>query len=233
MATKKTKQTGKSSKTQAKAGKQGKKPVQKQAASRAKAVKKVPSIPTSPLIEVRNSPIHGRGVYAKTRIVKGGRVIEYLGDRVSHAEADRRYEIKDNDDGHTFLFIVDNRTVIDAGVGGNEARFINHGCSPNCETVTEDRRIFIEATRTMKPGEELCYDYQLVWESTDDPEDLKLYDCRCGAKNCRGTMLDPVPLDKAKQAAKAKKKTKAKTKPKTNSKTKTKPKTKTAARKKK
>lgn len=218
MATKKTKQTGKSSKTQAKAGKQGKKPVQKKAASRAKAVKKVPSIPTSPLIEVRNSPIHGRGVYAKTRIVKGGRVIEYLGDRVSHAEADRRYEIKDNDDGHTFLFIVDNRTVIDAGVGGNEARFINHGCSPNCETVTEDRRIFIEATRTMKPGEELCYDYQLVWESTDDPEDLKLYDCRCGAKNCRGTMLDPVPLDKAKQAAKAKKKSKSKAKSKAKTK---------------
>ena len=218
MATKKTKQTGKSSKTQAKAGKQGKKPVQKKAASRAKAVKKVPSIPTSPLIEVRNSPIHGRGVYAKTRIVKGGRVIEYLGDRVSHAEADRRYELKDNDDGHTFLFIVDNRTVIDAGVGGNEARFINHGCSPNCETVTEDRRIFIEATRTIKPGEELCYDYQLVWESTDDPEDLKLYDCRCGAKNCRGTMLDPVPLDKAKQAEKAKKKSKKKSKTKSKSK---------------
>ena len=203
MATKKTKQTGKSSKPQAKAGKQGKKPVQKKAASRAKAVKKVPSIPTSPLIEVRNSPIHGRGVYAKTRIVKGGRVIEYLGD---------------NDDGHTFLFIVDNRTVIDAGVGGNEARFINHGCSPNCETVTEDRRIFIEATRTIKPGEELCYDYQLVWESTDDPEDLKLYDCRCGAKNCRGTMLDPVPLDKAKQAEKAKKKSKKKSKTKSKSK---------------
>ena len=169
-----------------------------------KAAKKVPSVPTSPLIEVRNSPIHGRGVYAKTRIVKGGRIIEYLGDRVSHAEADRRYELKDEDDGHTFLFIVDNRTVIDAGVGGNEARFINHGCNPNCETVTEDRRIFIEAIRTIKPGEELCYDYQLVWESTDDPEDLKLYDCRCGAKNCRGTMLDPVPLDKQKRAAKAK-----------------------------
>jgi SET domain-containing protein len=231
MATKKTKQTGKSSKTQAKAGKQGKKPVQKKAASRAKAVKKVPSIPTSPLIEVRNSPIHGRGVYAKTRIVKGGRVIEYLGDRVSHAEADRRYEIKDNDDGHTFLFIVDNRTVIDAGVGGNEARFINHGCSPNCETVTEDRRIFIEATRTMKPGEELCYDYQLVWESTDDPEDLKLYDCRCGAKNCRGTMLDPVPLDKAKQAAKAKKKSKSKAK--TKAKTKAGAKSKSKAKRKK
>lgn len=226
MATK-TKQTGKSSKTPVKAGKKGQSPKPKKPAGKAKSAKKVPSIPTSPLIEVRNSPIHGRGVYAKTRIVKGGRIIEYLGDRVSHPEADRRYELKDNDDGHTFLFIVDNRTVIDAGVGGNEARFINHGCNPNCETVTEDRRIFIEATRTIKPGEELCYDYQLVWESTDDPEDLKLYDCRCGAKHCRGTMLDPVPLDKQKQAGKARKKSKSK------SKTKAKTKTKTSARKKK
>jgi SET domain-containing protein len=211
MATRKTKKT-----------KQSGKPARK------KAVEKVPSIPTSPLIEVRNSPIHGRGVYAKTRIVKGGRIIEYLGDRVSHAEADRRYELKADDDGHTFLFIVDNRTVIDAGVGGNEARFINHGCNPNCETVTEDRRIFIEATRTIQPGEELCYDYQLVWESTDDPADLKLYDCRCGAKNCRGTMLDPVPLDKQKKVAKAKAKNKAKSK-----KAGSKSKTRTPARKKK
>ncbi len=169
------------------------------------AVAVSPPIVTSPLVEVRNSPIHGRGVYAKHRIVKGGRIIEYLGDRVSHAEADRRYELKADDDGHTFLFIVDNRTVIDAGVGGNAARYINHGCDPNCETVTENRRIFIEAIRTIKPGEELCYDYQLVWESTDDPEDLKLYTCRCGAKNCRGTMLDPEPLDKAKKKAAKKK----------------------------
>jgi uncharacterized protein len=205
MATKKTKTTtgsGKKSKTSrpSRQPKQEKKPLRK----RKPAAKKVPSVPMSPLIEVRNSPIHGRGVYAKTRIVKGGRIIEYLGDRVSHAEADRRYELKADDDGHTFLFIVDNRTVIDAGVGGNEARFINHGCNPNCETVTEDRRIFIEAIRAIKPGDELCYDYQLVWESTDDPEDLKLYNCRCGAKNCRGTMLDPVALDVQKKKARAK-----------------------------
>lgn len=161
-----------------------------------KAARRSP--PQSPLIEVRNSPIHGRGVYAKTRIVKGARIVEYLGERVSHAEADRRYEIKGDDDGHTFLFIVDKRTVIDAGVGGNEARYINHGCAPNCETVTENRRIFIEAIRTIQPGEELCYDYQLTWESTDDPAELALYACRCGAKRCRGTMLDPEPLDKKK-----------------------------------
>ena len=98
-----------------------------------------------PAIEVRASPLHGLGVFARQRIPKGMRIIEYLGERVSHAEADRRYEDKDSSDAHTFLFIVDERTVIDAGVGGNEARFINHACDPNCESVIENRRVFIEA----------------------------------------------------------------------------------------
>ena len=129
-------------------------------------------------------------------IKKGTRIIEYLGERISHAEADRRYERKGEDDGHTFLFIASKRTVIDAGVNGNEARFINHSCDPNCETVIENGRVFIEAIRRIKPGEELGYDYQLTWESTDDPVELALYACRCGAKQCRGTMLDREPLDK-------------------------------------
>lgn len=158
-----------------------------------------------PFIQVRRSKIHGSGVYAARPIKKGMRVLEYLGERVSHAEADRRYEKKGEDDGHTFLFIVDNRTVIDAGVGGNEARFINHSCNPNCETVTENRRIFIDAVRDIKTGEELGYDYQLTWESTDDPEELALYTCRCGARRCRGTMLDVEPLDVRKKKERAKK----------------------------
>jgi uncharacterized protein len=160
------------------------------------------------LVRVRRSKIHGSGVYAAQPIKKGARIVEYLGERVSHAEADRRYENKGEDDGHTFLFIVDNRIVIDAGVGGNEARFINHSCNPNCETVTENRRIFIEAIRNIKTGEELGYDYQLTWESTDDPAELDLYECRCGAKHCRGTMLDIEPLDLKKKKEKAKKKNK-------------------------
>jgi len=128
-------------------------------------------------------------------IKKGSRIIEYLGERISHDEADRRYEEKGEDDGHTFLFIASNRTVIDAGVNGNEARFINHSCNPNCETVIERGRVFIEAVRDIKPGEELGYDYQLTWESTDDPAELANYTCRCGAKRCRGTMLDKHPVD--------------------------------------
>ena len=167
-----------------------------------------PPIASSPLIEVRNSPVHGRGVFAVAPIKKGTRVLEYLGERISHAEADRRYEDKGDDDGHTFLFIASNRTVIDAGVDGNDARFINHSCNPTCETVIENSRVFIDAIRNIKPGEELGYDYQLTWESTDDPTELALYACRCGAKKCRGTMLDKEPTDK-READKKKAKKKA------------------------
>ena len=108
----------------------------------------------APLFEVRHSPIHGYGVFALRRIRKGTTVTEYLGDRISHAEADRRYESKTADDNHTFLFTVDGRTVIDGGVGGNDARYINHGCDPNCESATANRRVFIEAIRTIEPGDE-------------------------------------------------------------------------------
>jgi hypothetical protein len=159
----------------------------------------------NPYVVVRNSKIHGRGVYAARRIRKGTRIIEYVGDRVSHEEADARYDAKP-DDGHTFLFVVDDGICIDAGIGGNAARFINHKCDANCETIIEDRRVFIEALRTIQPGEELGYDYQLTWESTDDPEELKLYQCLCGASNCRGTMLDRVPLDEKRRRARVRKK---------------------------
>lgn len=175
--------------------------------SRRPAPKK-PVVLNSPLVEARNSPIHGRGVYAIVPIKKGARVIEYLGERISHGEADARYEKKGDDDGHTFLFIASNRTVIDAGVNGNDARFINHSCNPNCETVIENSRVFIDAIRNIKPGEELGYDYQLTWESTDDPAELALYACRCGAKKCRGTMLDKEATDKKDDKKKAKKKAK-------------------------
>jgi SET domain-containing protein len=143
-------------------------------------------------IEVRESPLHGRGVFALRRIAKGTRVLEYLGERVTHAEADRRYVDKDTHDNHTFLFIVDARTVIDAGVDGNEARFVNHACEPNCESVIENRRVFIDAVRNIEPGEELTYDYQIQREPDDPPDIDAVFACRCGFKGCRGTMLWPA-----------------------------------------
>lgn len=142
-----------------------------------------------PLFEVRHSPIHGYGVFAARRIRKGTTVIEYLGDRVSHDEADARYEDKDPSDNHTFLFTVDSKTVIDGGVGGNEARFINHGCDPNCASTAQNRRIYVEAIRTIQPGEELAYDYQIERDADDPPNVDTIFACRCGAAKCRGSML--------------------------------------------
>jgi SET domain-containing protein len=186
-------------------------------------------------IEVRDSPIHGKGVYATRNIKKGERVTEYLGERITHAEADRRYNLKDQDDGHTFLFIASNRTVIDGSVGGNDARYINHRCEPNCESVIDGKQVFVEAIRDIKKGDELGYDYQLTWESDDDPDDLANYACLCGSKKCRGTMLDKTPLDvlrKRAKARRAKAKAKAKSKSKSKSKTAVKAKTKSVRRKK-
>jgi uncharacterized protein len=145
----------------------------------------------APLIVVRDSQLHGLGVFAMRRIARGTRIVEYCGERISHAEADRRYQHRDALDNHTFLFIVDARTVIDAGVDGNEARFVNHACEPNCESVIEQRRVFIDAIRTIEPGEELTYDYQIPRDADDPPDIDAIFACRCGGARCRGSMLWP------------------------------------------
>jgi SET domain-containing protein len=157
-----------------------------------------------PMIEVRHSPVHGYGVFALRRIRKGTTVIEYLGDRITHEQADERYEDKDAKDNHTFLFTVDSKTVIDAGRNGNEARFINHGCDPNCESGIMTKRVFIEAIRTIQPDEELVYDYQIT-RDPDDPDDVdEVFACRCGAPACRGSMLEPKKPPRKKSAARKK-----------------------------
>jgi hypothetical protein len=180
-----------------------------------------PDLTTTDLIEVRRSAVHGLGVFAAKQIPKGARIIEYVGERVSHDEADRRYEEKDANDSHTFLFIVDSKIVIDAGVDGNDARFFNHSCDPNCESTVEKRRVFIEAIRDIEPGTELTYDYQIHRED-DDPENIdEVFACRCGFPNCRGTMLWPTERKPKRKKAKKKAgaKSKAKTRAKSNAKT--------------
>jgi len=138
-------------------------------------------------IGLRHSPIHGRGVFALRKIGKGERIIEYTGERLSHDEVDRRYPADDST--HTMLFIVDDETVIDATHGGSSARWINHSCKPNCESIDEDGRIYIEAIRDIRPGEELTYDYNLVLEERHTPAAKRENPCFCGEKRCRGTLL--------------------------------------------
>ena len=141
---------------------------------------------------LRRSSIQGRGAFATRLIKRGTRIIEYTGERITHEEADRRYD----DDGmgrhHTFLFTIDKKTVIDAAVDGNDARFINHSCAPNCEAIDERKRIYIEATRDIAPGEELTYDYAYERDGTEDEAWERLYVCKCGAPTCRGTILAPM-----------------------------------------
>jgi uncharacterized protein len=155
-------------------------------------------------IIVRHSPVHGYGCFARKAIPKGTRLIEYVGDRISHKEADKRYEGADPDDNHTFLFIADRKTVIDATYGGNESRFINHSCDGNCTSETRKGRVFIDAIKDIAKGEELGYDYQIPRDK-DDPANVdKVYACRCGSPKCRGSMLWPPKRSKAKKKARKK-----------------------------
>ncbi|HXM74544.1 MAG TPA: SET domain-containing protein-lysine N-methyltransferase [Chthoniobacterales bacterium] len=139
-------------------------------------------------IEVRRSRVHGHGVFATKRIRKKARIIEYTGKRVTWESVP-----DDSNDSHTFLFGLDDGTiVIDPRIGGNDARWINHSCDPNCEAIEEDGRIFIYALRHIRPGEELSYDYQLEVDEPVTREAEQESKCFCGTSRCRGTMLEPV-----------------------------------------
>jgi uncharacterized protein len=139
-------------------------------------------------LEVRPSGIQGLGVFAGQPIAAGTRIIEYTGEVISDAEGDARYDDESMARHHTFLMALDDGRCIDAAVGGNDARFINHSCEPNCETVEVNGRVWIESVRPIAAGEELSYDYK--YDRSDD-DDETFYRCRCGAPTCRGTILAP------------------------------------------
>lgn len=161
-----------------------------------------PASPTaaSDICEVRNSPIHGQGVFALRAIAPGERIIEYTGERVSWDETCRRNEEKGGPLNHTFFFSLDDGMLIDGGAGGNESRWINHSCEPNCEAVEEDGRVFIHALHPIAPGEELKYNYGLIYEARHTPAVKRAFACFCGAPTCSGTMLAPKRRSKRKPA---------------------------------
>lgn len=140
-------------------------------------------------MKVKTSRIEGKGAFAVRTIRKGTRIIEYIGQRITSDVADARYDDARSLPHHTFLFALDNDTAIDAAYDGNDARFINHACEPNCEAVMEGDRIFIEAVKTIRIGEELLYDYRYMVDANYDDAELRaMYPCRCGAEACRGTI---------------------------------------------
>ena len=141
------------------------------------------------MFEIRESPMQGVGAFAIQRMPAGGRLIEYAGERLTPAEAEARYPEVAGERHHTYLFAIDDDVVVDAAVNGNDARFINHSCDPNCDAVFDDDRIWIDSIRDIEPGEELAYDYAYVLAERHTAAAKRRYPCNCGAARCRGTIL--------------------------------------------
>ena len=153
-------------------------------------------MPTKPVADpqpfiVRRSSIQGRGGFASRNIAAGERIVEYGGERISWKEADTRYDDDAQRRHHTFLFAVTSRTVIDGAVQGNDARFINHSCDPNCEPIAFGDHMWIVAVRDIRPGEELAYDYAIELDEPHTPARKRRFPCACEARNCRGSILKP------------------------------------------
>ena len=147
-------------------------------------------------IQTRVSNVHGKGVFAVQDLAEGETLIEYVGEVVTWKEALRRHPHDPKDPNHTFYFHIDEKHVIDAKYGGNSSRWINHSCEPNCEPwLVEGKRgpasdrVVIQARRRIRAGEELSYDYGITTEEPVTAAERRMWKCRCGARTCRGTML--------------------------------------------
>ena len=134
-------------------------------------------------IEVRSSPIQGKGTFAVRPVPPDTRLIEYKGRRRPWAD------FEDHPDDYAFLFDVGNGLVIDPFTEGNDARFINHSCEPNCEAVQIRGRIYIQSIRPIAPGEEITYDYSLTLDRPPTRAEMKRHPCRCNSPACRKTLF--------------------------------------------
>jgi len=142
-------------------------------------------------LSTRESPRHGLGVFATALIRRHALVIEYAGEVISHAEAERRYPSADDtaQPEHTYVLQLDEDRVVDANVGGNDARFINHACEPNVEPITIGDQVWLVALRDIVAGEELGYDYAIELDERHTAAAKRRFPCRCGGALCRGTLL--------------------------------------------
>lgn len=153
---------------------------------------------------VRNSQIHGRGLYARKAIPKDTWIVEYVGERVDKDESDRRAnalldEAKESGGARVYMFILNDEWDIDGNVSWNTARLMNHSCEPNVEAQTwDEQEIWFVALRDIKKGEELTFNYGFDLECWED------HPCRCGTASCVGYIAgdDYWPALKKKVAAK-------------------------------
>jgi SET domain-containing protein len=145
-----------------------------------------PKLPAT--LRLGRSGLHGHGLFARRPIARGTRIIEYVGERITKAEAERREadrvaRLAAGGDGSVYIFELNKRHDIDGRVGWNPARRINHSCAPNCEVENFQGHIWIVALRDLHPGEELTYDYSFDYDAWRD------HPCRCGAAECPGFIV--------------------------------------------
>lgn len=140
---------------------------------------------------VKNSKIHGTGIFAKKDIPKNIRVIQYIGEKVLRSEGNRRSEkrlskfLHSKTYGSVYIFELNSKYDIDGSPKYNKARYINHSCDPNCEVDIINNEIWISSIKKIKKGEELSYDYGFEF----DKDDFKDHICKCGSKNCIGFII--------------------------------------------
>ncbi|MEM8952950.1 MAG: SET domain-containing protein-lysine N-methyltransferase [Verrucomicrobiota bacterium] len=156
-------------------------------------------------VSVKRSGIHARGLFAKRAIPEGTRVIEYIGEKVTKAESERRGREqdaigRDTGEGTVYIFTLNKRHDIDGNVEWNWARLANHSCDPNCTTDIVRGKIWLIAERDIAKGEEIVYDYNF------DLEYYEEHPCLCGSHNCCGFMVGETYRDKLKKLLKDKKK---------------------------
>ena len=162
-----------------------------------------------PKIIIKRSKIHATGVYAGEDIKKGQKIIEYIGEKITKKESDRRSDEilkkhKENpENGAVYIFTLNKKYDIDGSPDYNKAKYINHSCSPNCETDILKGHIWIMAEKDIKKGEELTYNYGY------DLDDWEEHPCNCGSKNCVGYIAEEELWPKLKKKI-AKKKLKTK-----------------------
>ena len=140
---------------------------------------------------VKKSVIHGSGVFATKNIRKNTKIIQYIGEKVTRTEGNKRSEqrikkyLNSNKTGSVYIFELNKKYDIDGSPNYNKARYINHSCSPNCEVDIINDEIWIQSIKNIKRGEELSYDYGYSF----DKDDYKDHICKCSSKNCIGFII--------------------------------------------
>jgi hypothetical protein len=156
--------------------------------------------------KLKKSSVHGTGIVSTESIKKGTKIIQYIGEKITKKEGDKRSEerirkfLNKKNEGSVYIFELNKKYDIDGSPLYNKARYINHSCKPNCEVEIIKNEIWIISIKDISYGDELNYDYGYPF----DKDDYKDHICKCGSKNCIGYIVSQDDWKKLKNFSKVK-----------------------------